>query len=80
MLQRIEASINQLVPEATDVIVNAGGGRFGGGGGGGFGGPGGGNLNRGFMQIAADAEGRAHAVERTDRHASCGGSYRAFPA
>ena len=51
VLQRIEANINQLVPEATDVIVNAGGGGFGGGGGGGFGGPGGGNLNRGFIQI-----------------------------
>ncbi len=28
VLQRIEASINQLVPEATDVIVNAGGRRL----------------------------------------------------
>jgi hydrophobic/amphiphilic exporter-1 (mainly G- bacteria), HAE1 family len=47
VLQRIEAAINQLVPEATDVIVNAGNQ----GGGGGFGGPGGGNLNRGFIQL-----------------------------
>jgi HAE1 family hydrophobic/amphiphilic exporter-1 len=43
VLQRIEASVNQLVPEATDVIVNAGGG--------GFGPPGGGNLNRGNIQM-----------------------------
>ncbi|MEQ1728929.1 MAG: efflux RND transporter permease subunit, partial [Vicinamibacterales bacterium] len=44
VLQRVEAAINQLVPEATDVITNAGGG-------GGFGPPGGGNVNRGFLQI-----------------------------
>jgi HAE1 family hydrophobic/amphiphilic exporter-1 len=45
VLQRIEASINQLVPEATDVIVNGGQGGFGG-----FG-WGGGNLNRGNLQL-----------------------------
>ncbi len=44
VLQRVEAAINQLVPEATDVITNAGGG-------GGFGPPGGGNVNRGQLQI-----------------------------
>ena len=44
VLARIEAAINQLVPEATDVITNAGGG-------GGFGPPGGGNVNRGNLQI-----------------------------
>ncbi len=44
VLQRVEAAISQLVPEATDVITNAGGG-------GGFGPPGGGNVNRGFLQI-----------------------------
>ncbi|MEQ1912784.1 MAG: efflux RND transporter permease subunit, partial [Vicinamibacterales bacterium] len=44
VLQRVEVAINQLVPEATDVITNAGGG-------GGFGPPGGGNVNRGQLQI-----------------------------
>ena len=44
VLERVEAAINQLVPEATDVITNAGGG-------GGFGPPGGGNVNRGQLQI-----------------------------
>jgi hydrophobic/amphiphilic exporter-1 (mainly G- bacteria), HAE1 family len=44
VLQRVEAAINELVPEATDVITNAGGG-------GGFGPPGSGNVNRGFLQI-----------------------------
>ena len=44
VLMRVEAAINQLVPEATDVITNAGGG-------GGFGPPGGGNVNRGQLQI-----------------------------
>jgi HAE1 family hydrophobic/amphiphilic exporter-1 len=44
VLQRIEASLNQLVPEATDVIVSGGGGR-------GFGPPGSGRLNRGNIQI-----------------------------
>ena len=44
VLQRVEAAINQLVPEATDVITNAGGG-------GGYGPPGGGNVNRGQLQI-----------------------------
>lgn len=44
VLQRVEAAINQLVPEATDVITNAGGG-------GGFGPPGSGNVNRGQLQI-----------------------------
>lgn len=46
VLQRIERSLGELVPEATDVIVNAGGG------GGGFGGPGGSNsVSRGNFQI-----------------------------
>ena len=44
VLERVEAAINQLVPEATDVITNAGGG-------GGFGPPGGGNVNRGQLQL-----------------------------
>jgi HAE1 family hydrophobic/amphiphilic exporter-1 len=44
VLSRVEAAINELVPEATDVITNAGGG-------GGFGPPGGGNVNRGFIQV-----------------------------
>jgi hydrophobic/amphiphilic exporter-1 (mainly G- bacteria), HAE1 family len=44
VLQRVEAAINQFVPELTDVITNAGGG-------GGFGPPGGGNVNRGQLQI-----------------------------
>jgi hydrophobic/amphiphilic exporter-1 (mainly G- bacteria), HAE1 family len=44
VLSRVEAAINELVPEATDVITNAGGG-------GGFGPPGGGNVNRGNIQI-----------------------------
>ena len=44
VLQRVEAAINQLVPEATDVIVS-------GGSNGGFGPPGGGNLNRGQLQL-----------------------------
>jgi len=44
VLQRVEAAVNQLVPEATDVITNAGGG-------GGYGPPGGGNVNRGQLQI-----------------------------
>jgi len=44
VLQRVEGAISQLVPEATDVITNAGGG-------GGFGPPGGGNVNRGQLQI-----------------------------
>lgn len=44
VLMRVEAAINQFVPEATDVITNAGGG-------GGFGPPGGGNVNRGQLQI-----------------------------
>ncbi len=42
ILSRLEQMINQLVPEATAVIANAGGG------GGGFGGPG---FNRGNLQI-----------------------------
>jgi HAE1 family hydrophobic/amphiphilic exporter-1 len=49
VLRRIEESIPQLVPEATDLIVNAGGG--GGFGGPGGGGPGGGSVNRGNIQI-----------------------------
>ncbi len=44
VLQRVESAISELVPEATDVITNAGGG-------GGFGPPGNGNVNRGFIQI-----------------------------
>ena len=43
VMQRIEASINQLVPEATDMIVSGGGGQFGA--------PGGGSLNRGSIQL-----------------------------
>jgi HAE1 family hydrophobic/amphiphilic exporter-1 len=45
VLQRLEGAINELVPEATDVIVSAGGGGFGPGG------PGGGAVNRGQLQI-----------------------------
>jgi HAE1 family hydrophobic/amphiphilic exporter-1 len=46
VLQRLERMISELVPEATDVIVNAGGG------GPGFGGPGGsGAVNRGQLQL-----------------------------
>jgi HAE1 family hydrophobic/amphiphilic exporter-1 len=44
VLQRIEASLAQLVPEATDVITSAGGG-------GGFGPPGGNAVNRGQLQL-----------------------------
>ena len=44
VLLRVEAAIRELVPEATDVITNAGGG-------GGFGPPGGGNVNRGQLQL-----------------------------
>ncbi len=46
VLQRIENALGELVPEATDIIVNAGGG-------GGFGGPGGGggSVNRGNIQL-----------------------------
>jgi hydrophobic/amphiphilic exporter-1 (mainly G- bacteria), HAE1 family len=50
VLHRIEDALAQLVPEATDVIVSAGGGGFGGPGGGGPGG-GGGSVNRGNLQI-----------------------------
>jgi HAE1 family hydrophobic/amphiphilic exporter-1 len=46
VLRRIEDSLTQLVPEATSIIVNAGGG---GGGFGGFGG--GGAVNRGNINI-----------------------------
>jgi HAE1 family hydrophobic/amphiphilic exporter-1 len=49
VLQRLERMIGELVPEATDVIVNAGGG--GGFGGPGGGGPGGGSVNRGQLQL-----------------------------
>ena len=46
VLQRLESAIAELVPEATDVIVSAGGG------GPGFGGPGGGGaVNRGQLQL-----------------------------
>jgi HAE1 family hydrophobic/amphiphilic exporter-1 len=48
VLARIEGMLTELVPEATDVIVNAGGGGFGPGGGG-FGG--GGSVNRGNLQL-----------------------------
>jgi HAE1 family hydrophobic/amphiphilic exporter-1 len=49
VLQRLEVMIGELVPEATDLIVNAG---VGSGSGGGFGGPGGGGaVNRGNVQI-----------------------------
>ncbi len=44
VLQRVEAAINQLVPEATDVITNAGGG-------GGFGPGGSSSVNRGNLQL-----------------------------
>src|SRR4029079_13631896 len=45
VLQRIENELPALVPEATDIIVNAGGG-------GGFGGPGGSSsVNRGNFQL-----------------------------
>jgi HAE1 family hydrophobic/amphiphilic exporter-1 len=48
VLLRMEALLGQLVPEATDIIVSAGGGGFGPGGGGfGFGG----NLHRGSLQL-----------------------------
>jgi HAE1 family hydrophobic/amphiphilic exporter-1 len=48
VLQRVENTIRELVPEMTDIIVNAGGQ-----GGPGFGGPGGGggSVNRGFIQL-----------------------------
>ncbi len=46
MLQRVEAAITELVPEATDVIVQAGQGGGGGGGPFGFG-----SVNRGNLQI-----------------------------
>jgi HAE1 family hydrophobic/amphiphilic exporter-1 len=49
VLDRLEAAVNELVPEATSIIVSAGaGGGFGGPGGGG---PGGGQVNRGNLQI-----------------------------
>ncbi len=48
VLHRIEEAVTQLVPEMTDLIVNAGGGGFGGPGGGG---PGGGSVNRGNLQL-----------------------------
>ena len=44
VLQRVEESVIQLIPEATDVIVSAGGG-------GGFGPFGGGSVSRGQIQI-----------------------------
>ena len=44
VLMRVETAIKEMVPEATDVIANAGGG-------GGFGPPGGGNVNRGNIQV-----------------------------
>ena len=51
VLKRIEEAVVQLVPEATDVITNAGGGGQGGPGGGGPGGFGGGSVNRGNLQL-----------------------------
>jgi len=48
VLRRIEEAVSQLVPEATDVITNAGAGGFPGGG---PGGPGGGSVSRGNLQI-----------------------------
>jgi HAE1 family hydrophobic/amphiphilic exporter-1 len=45
VLQRVEAAINQAVPEATDVITSAGSA------GNGPGGPGGNSVNRGQLQI-----------------------------
>jgi hydrophobic/amphiphilic exporter-1 (mainly G- bacteria), HAE1 family len=49
VLVRIENAISELVPEAEDVITNAGGG--GGGGGGNYGPGGPGAVNRGNLQI-----------------------------
>jgi HAE1 family hydrophobic/amphiphilic exporter-1 len=51
VLDRVEAAVNELVPEATSLIVSAGsgGGGFGGPGGGGPGG--GGSVSRGNIQI-----------------------------
>ena len=49
VLDRLEVAVNELVPEATSIIVSAGAGSgFGGPGGGG---PGGGQVNRGNLQI-----------------------------
>ena len=45
VLDRIEQTVKELVPEATDMIVNAGAGGFGPGG------PGGGGGNRGNIQL-----------------------------
>ncbi|MQA28312.1 MAG: MMPL family transporter [Luteitalea sp.] len=42
VLQRVEAAIHEYVPEATDIIVQAGGGGFG---------PGGASVNRGNLQL-----------------------------
>jgi hydrophobic/amphiphilic exporter-1 (mainly G- bacteria), HAE1 family len=50
VLHRIEDAVSQLVPEMTDMIVNAGG-QGGGPGGGGPGGFGGGSVNRGNLQL-----------------------------
>ncbi|MGE0704889.1 MAG: efflux RND transporter permease subunit, partial [Vicinamibacterales bacterium] len=44
VLLQVESMIGELVPEATDVILSAGGG-------GGFGGFGGGAVNRGYIQL-----------------------------
>jgi hydrophobic/amphiphilic exporter-1 (mainly G- bacteria), HAE1 family len=46
VLDRVEQMVKELVPEATDMIVNAGAGGFGPGGG-----PGGGGGNRGNIQL-----------------------------
>jgi HAE1 family hydrophobic/amphiphilic exporter-1 len=47
VLRRIEAAVNELVPEKTDVITSAGSGGFPGGGPGG----GGGSVSRGQLQL-----------------------------
>jgi HAE1 family hydrophobic/amphiphilic exporter-1 len=51
VLYRIEAAINELVPEATDIIVNAGGGGPGGGPGGSF------SVNRGNFTLLLTPKG-----------------------
>jgi HAE1 family hydrophobic/amphiphilic exporter-1 len=50
VLDRVEQMVRELVPEATDMIVNAGQGGFGPGG------PGGGGGNRGFIQLILTAK------------------------
>ena len=60
VLQRVEAAIKQLVPEATDVITS-------GGGGGGFGPAAAATSTAASSQILLMPAGRAHALERSDR-------------